>query len=199
MSSFNKRVQLRRVKRSRRYVCNSLLPAVLAAICLVTASAALGQVVPAARANGLSLSVGDTVSFFHLQYGAQNLVGLSAFADLDTKRHWGIEGEGRWLIFNRTADVQDATYLAGPRYFLNVGSRFRIYGKGLVGVGKFTFIDNSAQGTYFVVAPGEGVDFKINRHFQWRLAEFEYQYWPGFPTKALSTAGVSSGIRYTIF
>ena len=199
MSSFNKRVQLRRVKRSRRYVCNSLLPAVLAAICLVTASAALGQVVPAARANGLSLSVGDTVSFFHLQYGAERLGWIVGVRRFGYQAALGHRRRGPLAHLQSHGRRPGRDVPGRPAVFLECGSRFRIYGKGLVGVGKFTFIDNSAQGTYFVVAPGEGVDFKINRHFQWRLAEFEYQYWPGFPTKALSTAGVSSGIRYTIF
>ncbi|MGB7549918.1 MAG: outer membrane beta-barrel protein [Terracidiphilus sp.] len=177
-----------------------LLATVFVAVLLNVAHTAYGQVVPSARAGGLSLSVGDSVSGFYLQYGARKMGGLSTFVDVDTMRHWGVEAEARWLVFNRTAGVQDATFLVGPRYYFNiVGRRFQPYAKGLVGPGLFTFENNSSQGTYLVVAAGGGVEYHITRRLQIRLADIEYQDWPQFPTGAMSTVGVSTGFRYTIF
>jgi len=172
---------------------------VFVAILLGIAHTACGQVVPSARASGLSLSAGDSISAFYLQYGARKMGGLSTFVDLDTMRHWGLEAEGRFLVFNRTASVQDATLLMGPRYYFNVGQKFQPYAKGLVGPGFFTFANNSSQGTYLVVAAGGGVEYHITRRLHLRLADIEYQDWPNFPTGAMSAFGVSTGFRYTIF
>lgn len=176
-----------------------LLAAVFVAVFLGVAHSAYGQAMPSARESGLSISVGDSVSGFYLQYGGRKMAGVSTFVDLDTPRHWGVEAEARWLVFNRTAGVQDATYLVGPRYYFNLGKRLQPYAKGLVGPGLFTFENNSSRGTYLVVAAGGGVEYHITRRFHLRLADIEYQDWPQFPTGAMSTVGVSTGFRYTIF
>jgi len=69
----------------------------------------------------------------------------------------------------------------------------------LVGFGLFNFPYNFAHGSYLVVAPGGGVDFRLNRRFRVRLVDFEYQIWPQFTYGAMSSVGVSAGIRYRIF
>jgi hypothetical protein len=177
----------------------TLIAVIIVAVFLGIAPAAYGQVVPSARESGLSLSVGDSVSGFYLQYGARKMAGISTFVDLDTMRHWGLEAEGRFLVFNRTANVQDATILAGPRYYFNLGTKFQPYAKGLVGPGFFTFENAASTGTYLVVAAGGGVEYHITRRFHIRLADFEYQDWPNFPTGSMSAFGISTGIRYTLF
>ena len=56
--------------------------------------------------------------------------------------------------------------------------------------------------TAVVIAPGGGVDFRLNRRIHLRLADFEYQFWPQAAygtTPAFSSIGVSSGIRVRIF
>ncbi|MDR3727598.1 MAG: outer membrane beta-barrel protein [Terracidiphilus sp.] len=156
------------------------------------------QVIPSADAGGLTLSAGVTGSGYTLQYGERKMLGITGFVDLDTRRHLGIEGEARWLVFHQTADVHATTYAIGPRYHLNKG-RFQPYAKALVGIGQFNFPYNYASGNYLVVAPGAGVDYRLNNRIRLRLADFEYQYWPQFTYGAMTSVGVSTGIRVRIF
>jgi hypothetical protein len=64
----------------------------------------------------MRLSAGGALSGYYLNYGEQKLFGPSLFVDADTFRHFGVEGEARWLTFHRTNDEHAATYLVGPRY-----------------------------------------------------------------------------------
>jgi len=50
-----------------------------------------------------------------------------------------------------------------------------------------------------VVAPGGGVDYRLNNRIRLRLADLEYQYWPQFTYGAMTSVGVSTGIRVRIF
>jgi hypothetical protein len=77
--------------------------------------------------------------------------------------------------------------------------RFQPYAKGLVGFGQFNYPYNQGQDTDLVIAPGGGVDFRLTRRVRLRLADFEYQFWPQFHYGALSSYGVSSGVRVRIF
>jgi hypothetical protein len=120
------------------------------------------------------MSVGGVGSLFHNNYGQRTLGGAGVFVD-------------------------DTTYLIGPRYSFNGYRRFRPYVKGLVGDGEFNFPYNYGHGSYLVVAPGGGVDFRVNRRLRLRLADFEYQYWPNFSFGALTNYGVSAGLKIRIF
>jgi hypothetical protein len=159
---------------------------------------ACGQARESATAGHASLSIGATVSGYYIQYGTIKELGASGFFDADTARRIGIEGEGRWLEYHKTDNVHLETYLAGPRYHFNMG-RFQPYGKGLIGIGYFNFPYNYAHGSYLVVGGGAGVDYHLGRRWMVRIADVEYQYWPQFTFGAMSTVGVSSGVRYRIF
>ena len=176
----------------------TIFPVVMLGMLFGITRPACAQVVPAADAGGATLSAGATVSGFYLQYGERKMLGATGFADYDTRRHLGIEGEARWLVFHQTADVHATTYAIGPRYHLNKG-RFQPYAKALVGIGQFNFPYNYATGNYLVVAPGGGVDYRLNNRIRLRLADFEYQYWPQFTYGAMTSVGVSTGIRVRIF
>jgi hypothetical protein len=197
MISFHGCSHLSEGKHSMRSGLNALFPVVLVAIFLA-ATAAWGQVAPTARAGGVSVSVGDAGSGFYVQYGARKLLGVSAFVDADTMRHWGLEGEARWLVFHRTAGIQDSTYMAGPRYYFNSKKKLQPYAKVLAGVGFFTFANDTGHGSYFVLEPGAGVDLRVTPRLSVRLADFEYQYWPQFTFGAMSSGGISVGIRYRV-
>ena len=162
------------------------------------ATPALGQVEPSGI-SGLSLTTGSTFSWAYLQYGAHKEAGLAAFAGLDSSHHWGIEGAARWLVFNRTDGVQAATYLIGPRYHINVRRHLEPYAKAEVGRGLFTFASGAGTGSYFVVAPGGGVDYVKSRRLHIRVADVEYQSWLGFPNGNMSSVVISSGFSYRIF
>jgi hypothetical protein len=158
----------------------------------------VGQVTESATAGRATLWIGASASGYYIQYGEIKELGASGFFDADTVRRFGIEGEGRWLEYHKTADVHIETYMAGPRYHFNVG-RFQPYAKGLIGVGYFNFPYGYAHGSYLVTTGGAGVDYHLSRRWSVRVADVEYQYWPQFTYGAMSSVGVSSGIRYRIF
>ncbi len=176
----------------------AVLAAVVLAICLAGPRFAFGQVVPSADAGGSRLTVGATAAGYALQYGQRKMLGVAAIADIDTKRRIGLEGEAQWLVFHQTASVHTATYLIGPRYHMTFG-RFQPYAKGLVGFGRFYYPYDFGQDTDLVIAPGGGIDFRLTNRLRLRLADFEYQFWPQFHYGALSSYGVSSGVRVRVF
>jgi hypothetical protein len=170
--------------------------AILAASCAARPAAA--QVVDSAQADGYVLFAGATASANYLQYGERKMLGISGFLDVDTRRRYGLEAEGSWAVFHQRANVHTTDYLIGPRYRLPMG-RIQPYAKALVGIGEFNFPYNYAHGSYLVIAPGAGVDYRLTRRFRWRVADFEYQYWPQFTYGAMSTLSVSTGVRVRIF
>ncbi|MGA2536781.1 MAG: hypothetical protein ABSF53_12240 [Terracidiphilus sp.] len=175
----------------------TFLASVLAAM-LVMSFAAGAQVAPSGDRGGILLTAGATVSGYEIQYGQQKLAGPAAVVDADNRRHLGIEAEARWLQYHETNGQKATTWAAGPRYRFSTG-KFTFYGKGLVGIGQFTYPYNYARGTYLLISPGAGVDYRWRGKVSFRVADFEYQYWPEFTFGAMSTYGLSAGIRYHIF
>ena len=174
----------------------SLACALLAAASL--AAGAHGQVAPAAVRGNETIAVGGMISGFEVGYGKQKLGGAGVYADADWNWHYGVEGEARWLWLHNQANIQTETYLIGPRISLNAIGKYRPYVKVLLGDGHFNFPYNYGTGNYFVVAPGGGIDYRINRSFRIRLIDFEYQYWPQFSFGPMSSYGISMGLRYRI-
>jgi hypothetical protein len=181
-----------------RFRGDAVFVAVLLSACLASSPPTYAQVVPSGDAGGYNLTVGAMATGYALGYGDRKMLGIAAVADLDTKRRTGFEGEAQWLVFHQTANVHTTTWLVGPRYHLTFG-RIQPYAKVLVGFGQFNYPYNLGQDTDLVIAPGGGVDYRINRRVRIRLADFEYQFWPQFHYGALSSYGVSSGIRIRIF
>jgi hypothetical protein len=159
---------------------------------------AFGQALPTATAPGAYISVGGTYSLFQSDYGQHVLGGAGVFVDINRWRQVGIEAEGRWLRQNKLADTTETTYLIGPRVEIRRG-RFSPYVKTLVGLGYFNFPYNYAQGRYFVLAPGAGVNFNLTNTVKIRLVDVEYQSWPQFTFGTINPYGVSVGISYRIF
>jgi hypothetical protein len=154
--------------------------------------------VPDGDKGGFSLTAGGTVSGYEVGYGQQKLLGVAAIVDAESRRPLGFEGETRWLMYHQTDGIHATTWSAGPRYRFDRG-KLQFYGKGLIGVGDFTFPYNYAHGSYLVISPGGGVDYRYTRQISFRIADFEYQYWPQFTFGAMSSYGLSAGIRYHIF
>lgn len=172
--------------------------AALLAFCMGMARTASAQVVFTGDEGGFTLSAGATASGYEVQYGQQKLLGIAGVVDVDTRRRFGLEAEGRWLMFHETNQLHATTWMAGPRYHFTRG-KFQFYGKGLVGVGQFYFPYNYAKGNYLVLAPGGGVDYRWKRRVSFRLADVEYQVWPQFTFGSMSSYGVSAGVLYHIF
>jgi len=170
----------------------------LALILLLAGSRCVsGQAAESANAGRAMLSVGVAASGFTLQYGDRKMIGITAWVDADTIRRLGVEGEMRRLEYRQTANVHAETYLAGPRFHFNYG-RSQPYIKALGGYGHFNFPYNFAEGNYFVIAGGGGLDYRLNRRWSAR-ADFEYQQWPQFTFGAMNSYGATVGIRYRIF
>ena len=146
----------------------------------------------------MRLSAGVAGSGYNLEYGQRKMLGYSAFVDADTKRRIGIEAEGRWLEFHQQANVHAETYAIGLRYHFERG-RFQPYAKGLVGIGDFNFPYNYATGRYFIAVAGGGVDWHWRRRIYFRVADFEYQSWPQFTYGAMTSVGVSAGLRVRFY
>ena len=141
---------------------------------------------------------GAGASGYTLQYGDRKNLGITGWVDADTVHRFGVEAEGRWLEYHQIANVHVETYLGGGRYHFDVG-RFQPYAKGLVGVGEFTFPYNYATGGYLVIAPGAGLDYRLSHRWSVRAVDFEYQYWPQFTYGAMTSVGITTGLRYRIF
>ena len=165
----------------------------IALLVLLAARSGLAQTRETATAGGIFLWVGGGASGYRLQYGETKNLGVTAYIDADTIRRLGIEAEGRWLQFRQTNEIHADTYLVGPRYHFNA-SRFQPYLKSLAGLGKFNFPYSYARGSYFVVAGGAGLDYRLSRRWSAR-ADFEYQYWPQFTFGAMSSGGLTVGVR----
>lgn len=172
--------------------------AALLAVVLAMPRTSSAQVAASGEQGGFSIHAGATGSGYQVQYGQQQLIGIAAVVDVDTRRRLGIEAEGRWLMYNNPAQMQITTYMAGPRYHVSFG-KFQVYGKGLVGTGQMTFPYDYAKGTYLAFAPGGGVDYEWKRRISVRVVDFEYQIWPQFTYGSMSSAGVSAGILYRFF
>ncbi|MGO9340824.1 MAG: hypothetical protein ACLPY1_25410 [Terracidiphilus sp.] len=177
---------------------HALFLAVLLAVGLGMARTASAQVVYSGDEGGYSLRVGATASGYQVQYGQEKLGGIGGVVDLDTRRRIGIEAEGHWLKFNSPDQTQVRTWMGGARYHFSKG-KFQIYGKGLIGIGQFTFPYNYAHGNYLVIAPGAGVDYRWKRRISFRLVDFEYQVWPQFTYGSMGSPGVNVGVQYHIF
>jgi hypothetical protein len=175
----------------------ALAAAVLAG-CFTMAGRLEAQVAPQASSGGMKLSAGGTGSGFYEQYGQQKLVGAGAFVDVDLAHGLGLEGEGRWLEWHQVNDVHVETYSAGVRYHVTLG-RWLPYGKGLIGWGDFNFPFDYAHGSYLTWTAGGGVDYHLTRRFYIRAADVEYQNWPQFTYGAMTSVGVSAGVRVAIF
>jgi hypothetical protein len=158
----------------------------------------VAQALPTATAPGAYIAVGGTYSIFQSNYGQRVLGGGGVFADVNPVRPLGIEAEGRWLRQNALANTTESTYLIGPRMQFRRGP-LSPYVKVLAGLGHFNFPYNDAHGSYFVIAPGAGVDFYVNSSLKIRLVDIEYQQWPQFTFGTISPYGVSFGLSYRVF
>ena len=147
------------------------------------------------------LTVGGDINGTYLGYGKRWIGGAGASFDANFNWRLGVEGESNFTFYRVFANTHSTTYLGGPRYQLNAlgaNYRYRPYVKFLAGLGQFNFPYNYGHGSYFVIAPGAGMDYRLNYHWRLRLVDFEYQYWPQFSFGASETYAITTGLRYNI-
>ena len=194
---------------------------ILALLCFAFLSVALvyahGQVVPSASERVFTVRAGAFGSAFQPDYsgngvaqtGPQRLYGVGAYVDARFTRWIQPELEMRWGRFNEYTCVNDVvnncpgidenTYSLGDRVPIKTFHKFTPYGKVLVGLGNAAWLSGNA----FVITYGGGVDYRLNRKFTIRCADFEYQQWPvSNPVSGSFTIrpyGLSAGMSYRIF
>ena len=178
------------------------------ALSVACAAQAAAQAHYTATGPGSYIAAGATFSSYESAYGQQRINGATFYVDTNLYRRVGAEAEARLLPLRATQNVRLETFLIGPRISTH-GRTLRPYAKLLAGRGEFRFPFNDAHGSYFVVAPGVGLDYRPPAHedatgdlrpsrFLIRV-EVEYQLWPGFTFGALHPYGVSSGVSCRVF
>lgn len=176
----------------------TLLSLLTAAACALAASSAHAQALPAASGPGLFTSVGGSVSAFQVDYGKRVDYGYSFFVDLHSFGRFGLEAEFRTLPYHTDEEVKQTTYLIGPHAYLFKRGAFRPYAKFLVGDAQMRFPFGYANGSYFVMAPGAGLDLHVLPAVDLRVFDLEYQSWPQFTYGNLHPYGISAGIKIRV-
>jgi len=200
------------MKRSALVVSLTLLVAV--------AQAVTAQVVPSAKGHQLTITVGAMASGFEPDFAGnwacggascppslyypvaqaanQPLIGPGAFVDIKFRRWVQLEGEARWLRFNRYLDVHEDDYLAGPKVPVYHFWKASLYGKALGGFSRMD-MGFGYHGTFTALAFGGGMDIKLTKKISVRALDGEYQYWPSWGNSHLMPYGASAGVSYRIF
>lgn len=204
--------------------------------CILLAAAAVtvrAQAVPSATARQFSITAGGLASVFQPDYAggyaeapntlwypfagaaSQPLIGPGAFVDLRFNRWVQIEGEARWLRFNRPQGVYDRAvytntqvyldqdthednYLVGPRVPVYHFWKATVYAKVLAGLSKMD-LGGGEHGSFTAMAFGGGMDVRLTKRISIRAFDAEYQYWPAWGNSTLSPYGASAGVSYKIF
>jgi hypothetical protein len=155
------------------------------------------QSLTTASGGGSYLAFGGGLTAMRNQYGQRTLLGGMAYTESFMSPRIGMEYEGRFLRYNLDEAVTQSSYLAGPRFALWSG-RSQPYVKVLGGLGRMTFPFHYASGTYFVIAPGAGLDYHLGGRWTARVIDVEYQHWTGFTYGSMQPYGISSGLRFRL-
>lgn len=154
------------------------------------------QAIFAATESG-HIQVGAGAMYLNTDYGNNTNKGVAFWADYDFRRHLGVELEGHLGGIISPGDIGENSYLVGPRVSF-YKRHMNVYGKLLVGQAKITnqFLNQSSS--FNVYAFGGGVDYKISRRINLRVADVEMQKWPDFEPHTLSPLSVTIGASYII-
>jgi hypothetical protein len=170
----------------------------IAVLIVLAEPKAHSQASPTATGPGSYINVGVTGSYFNVNYGQRWVGGVALYADANLYRKAGVEVQIQSLRFNQQEGTRENTYLAGPRYSFRAHGLVP-YAKVLAGTGKFIFPYGYGTGTYFVLAPGAGLDFDLTPRIKIRMIDLEYQMWPQFTFGDLHPYGASAGISFRVF
>jgi len=174
-----------------------VLKKIVIAITLAGAPASLlAQAAPTASRAG-DLQVGGGFSNANTDYVPNRVNGGTAYVDFDFYRHFGIEGEFRFLKDSPT-NIYEKTYEIGGRYSRTYRTRYQPYGKLLYGRGVFNFAYNgqtTANLAYNMFAGGAGLDYKLLPYLTLR-GDFEYQHWMNFPPNGLAPTVFTIGAAF---
>jgi hypothetical protein len=184
------------LKRSTSFV---VLVSCAASLMFATPHRSNAQALPTATGPGTYIQVGAQISSFQIDYGQRYLSGVAGFVDANVYARYGVEAEARTLRINQDEGVHETTYLVGPRVSI-LTRQVRPYVKFLVGRAEFSYPFHDATGSYFVLAPGAGIDWHVGHsRLNIRVIDVEVQNWPGFSFGPISPYGISSGLAVKIF
>lgn len=170
------------------------------ALAIASGASLYGQASPTATGPGSYIAVGATYSYFQFPYGKQSSGGYTIFGDANLTRALGLEAEYRRVDLGTAEQTRFSNLLIGPRYAFTLHHHISPYLRLLVGRGTFDFPYTYAQGSYFTIAPGAGVDLQLREsRVSLRLIDFEYQTWPDFTYGAAHPYGVSAGLKFRVF
>jgi Outer membrane protein beta-barrel domain len=170
---------------------------VLIVISLLGAPAILGaQSSPTASRAG-DLQIGGGLANANTDYVPNRVNGPAIYVDFDFYRHFGVEGEFRFLK-DSTTNIYEKTYEVGGRYSRVYRGRYVPYVKALYGRGVFNFADKgvtTANLAYNMFAGGAGLDYRVLPYLNVR-GDFEYQRWLSFPPNGLTPTVFTIGAAY---
>ncbi|WP_035347861.1 outer membrane beta-barrel protein [Edaphobacter aggregans] len=149
----------------------------------------------ASRAGDLQIGAG--LANANTDYVSRRVNGPSIYVDFDFYKHFGVEGEFRFLKDSPT-NIYEKTYEIGGRYSRVYRGRYVPYVKLLYGRGVFNFAQNkvtTANLAYNMFAGGAGLDYRVLRYLNVR-GDFEYQHWMGFPPNGLTPTVFTFGVAY---
>ncbi len=173
-------------------------PHLLAALLLLLAAPrAFAQAMPTAtRAGDLQFGGGLTFGTSTYNFDTAQLLGGTAYAAFDVRKHWGAEFDFHQLKPSDDSTVYERTFEIGPRYHINAGP-FAPYAKAMVGRGIYNFHNSNANIAYNIFTAGAGIDYHLFRSWNLR-AGYEYQTWPNFPLNTLHPSIVTIGFAYHV-
>jgi hypothetical protein len=164
-------------------------------LCSLFTTQASAQAHPTATGPGAYLSLGASVSAFRSDYGQRTLGGYSVFGDIHLRSRYSLEGEARFLRLHADPDgVTEQSYLIGPRVEFLRTTRIRPYAKFMVGDGHIRLPFGFGTGDFLTLAPGAGVNIRLNSVVTVRLIDAEYQDWRNFNFGPMHPYGISTGI-----
>jgi len=159
---------------------------------LLFVASAHGQAHPTATAIS-KLQLGGGFSYATTDYGRKANKGMTFYGDYDIGVHWGGEAEYHYTSISTPTGVSENSFLVGPRFI--VGNHgFKLYGKGMIGLGRISYPPARVRETDFIFAAGGGVEYLLGDHITLRPIDFEYQRW-SFQT-GLTPKVVTIGAAY---
>lgn len=157
-------------------------------------NAADAQVVPAIKGGGSQINVYGTYTLVKtdfnstLDYPPKNNVpdsflgangwnqGFSAGADFRLGRFvFGQPALGTRFTYSTGTYGKQRTFMFGPELHY-IYKRFRPYGDFMIGPGNITYKTGQTDDS-IVYELGGGVDYHKNRWLNFRMADFQYQFW----------------------
>ncbi|MEO6983029.1 MAG: outer membrane beta-barrel protein [Edaphobacter sp.] len=183
---------------SDRFRGMRVLKRILVFSCLLSGASMLHAQATATASRAADLKIGGGYTSAASDYG-NRFTGGMAYFDFDFTAHLGVEGEFHFVSGPSPEDLYEKTYELGGRYFRTY-NKFVPYAKVMYGRGVFNYPAYVPNGphpnlAYNLLATGAGVDYKALPYLYVR-ADYEYQYWMGFPPSGLTPQLLTIGVAY---